>query len=349
VSDSLPHSREADVASNREARISARQLLGLWYSGLWRLIVGLPIAVIAAAVAWQVPLPSIAVANFFFMAIGIGLAGYGSYLLWRAFSFLGDAITRRVTYVTGPLDSQVKTSSKGAKSYFMSVGPVKAQIYRKNTFEALPVGLDCHVYYTAGSMHLLSIEPATAGEPHPSLLHFDGDPAHAWDRLRLSVLIPAVAVFGFAVGAHNIISAHPAHWATISGHIIEYHETHGKGAARYFSIDSSSQEYNLSSLENASPPAPPLDGYIGDSVDLYVNSDSGADILAMRLRETLYRADLYLYPEHQFWGMIWSGAWIAVLSAAVLAVLVWWTRYRRRNPAAAMTDIERRSHDAMHM
>jgi hypothetical protein len=349
VSGSLPHSREADVATNREARISARQLLGLWYSGLWRLIVGLPLAVIAAAVAWQVPLPSVAVANFFFMAFGIGLAGYGSYLSWRAFSLLGDAITRRVTYVTGPLASQVKTSSKGAKSYFMSVGPVKAQIFRKTTFEALPVGLDCHVYYTAGSMHLLSLEPATAGEPHPALQHFDGDSAHAWDRLRWSVLIPALAVFGFAVGAHNMISAHAAHWATISGHIIEYHETHGKGAARLFSIDTSSQEYNLSSLENASPPAPRLDGYIGDPVDLYVNSESDADVLALRLRETLYKADLYLYPEHEFWGLIWSGAWIAVVSAAALAVFLWWTGYRRKNPEGAMTDIERRSHNAMRM
>ena len=349
MSGSLPHSREADVVANREAQISARQLLGLWYSGLWRLILGLPMAVGGAAVAWSVPVPSIALANFFVMALGVGFAGYGFYLSWRAVSFLGDAISRRVTYVTGRLHSQVKTSSKGAKSYYMSVGPVKAQLWRKKTFEALPVGLDCHVYYTAGSVHLLSIEPATAGEPHPSLLSFDGDPLHAWDRLRWSVLIPAAAVFGLAVGAHAMISAHPAHWGMISGHITEYHEVHGKSTSRYFSIDSSSLEYNLSSLHNASPPAPQLDGYIGDPVDLYVNLDDDSDVLAMRLRETLYAADLYLYPEHQFWGMIWSGAPIAVVSAAVLAGFAWLITYRRKHPVPEMTDIEQRAHEAMRM
>jgi hypothetical protein len=349
VSVHLPHSRETDVAANREARITARQLLGLWYSGLWRLIVGLPVTIGGAAIAWVVPFPTKSLLNFFFMALGVGVVGYGSYLSWRAISFLGDAITRRVTYVTGRLHSQVVTSSKGAKTYFMSVGPVKAQLWRKKTFEALPVGLDCHVYYTAGSVHLLTIEPATAGEPHPSLLSFGGDPFHAWDRLRWSWLVPAVAVFGLAAGTHAMISAHPAHWGTISGRIIEYHETHGKSASFYFSIDSSSQEYNLNSLEGASPPAPALDTYIGDPVDLYVNSDDPNDVLAMRLRETLYTADLYLYPDHQFWGMIWSGAPVALVSAAVLAVFAWQIAYRRKHPAREMTDIEKQSHAAMRM
>ena len=93
----LPHSREADVAANREARLSARQFIGLWYSALWRLLAGLPLAVGGAALAWQVPLPSQAVGNFMFMAIGVGLVGYGTYLSWRAFSFVADAITRTVT------------------------------------------------------------------------------------------------------------------------------------------------------------------------------------------------------------------------------------------------------------
>lgn len=349
MSGSLPHSRESDIAANREARITWRQLLGLLYSGLWRLILGLPMAVGGAAVAWSVPVPSIALANFFVMALGVGFAGYGFYLSWRAVSFLGDAITRRVTYVTGLLHSQVKTSSKGAKSYYMSVGPVNAQLWRKKTFEALPVGLDCHVYYTAGSMHLLSMEPASTGEPHPSLLHFEGDPLHAWDRLRWSVLISAAAVFGLAVGAHAMISAHPAHWGMISGRITEYHESHGKSTSRYFSIDSSAQQYSLNSVYRGSPPAPELYNYVGDPVDLYVNLDDDTDVLALRLRETLYRADLYVYPEHQFWGMIWSGAPIAVVSAAVLGAFAWLIAYRRKHPVPEMTDIEKRSHEAMRM
>jgi hypothetical protein len=344
----LPHSREADVAANREARLSARQFVGLWYSGLWRVLTGLPMAVGGAALAWQVPFPSQARTSFIFMAIGVSLVGYGTYLSWRAFSFVGDAITRNVTYVTAAIDSQVKTSSKGAKTYYMVVGPVRTQIYRRSTFEALPVGVNCHVYYTPGSKHLLSLEPATADEPHPSL-RFGGDPLHAWDRLRWTWFVPAMAVFGLAVGAHVMISAHPAHWETVSGRLVEYHETHGKGASRYFSIDSSSQEYNLSSLDGASTPAPALDAYVGDQVDLYVNSDDSADVLAIRLRETLYTADLYLHPEHQFEGTIWSGALIAVVSAAVLAIFTRVTLYRRKHPEAAMTDIEKRSRDAMRM
>jgi hypothetical protein len=282
------------------------------------------------------------------MAVGIGLVEYGTYLSWRAFTFAGDAIARRVTYITAVVSSQVKTSSKGAKTYFMVVGPVKTQVYRRTTFDELPVGVSCHLYYAAGSLHLLSLEPATAAEPHPSL-RFGGDPEHAWDRLRWSWFVAAMAVFGMAVGAHAMITAHPAHWETISGRIIEYHETHGKGASRYFSIDSSSQEYDLSSLREASPPAPALDNYIGDPVDLYVNSEDSADVLALRLRETLYTADLYLHPEHQLEGMIWAGALIAVVSAAVLAIITRMTLYRRRQPEAAMTDIEKRSRDAMHM
>jgi hypothetical protein len=348
VTRPLPHSREADVAANREARLSARQFAGLWYSGLWRLLVGLPMAVFGAAIDWQVPFPSQAVGNFMFMAIGLGLVGYGTYLSWRAFSFVSDAITRTVSYVTAELRSQMKTSSKGAKTYYMVVGPVRTQIYRKKTFDSLPVGVDCHVYYSPGSKHLLSLEPATADEPHPSL-RFGGDPLHAWDRLRWTWFIPAVAVFGLAVGAHAAISAHPAHWGTISGRIVEYHETHGRGASHYFSIDKSSQEYDLGSLLGVSPPAPTLDAYIGDPVELYVNSDDPADVIAMRLREKLYTADLYNHPEHEQEGMIWSGALIALVSGAVLAGFAWWIAYRRKHPEEAMTDIEKRSHDAMRM
>jgi hypothetical protein len=325
--------------------LSARQFWGLWYAGLWRLLASLPMAAFGADLAWQVPFPSQAVGNFMFTAIGVGLVGYGTYLSWRAFSFVGDAITRNVSYVTAEVRSQMKTSSKGAKSYYMVVGPVRTQIYRKKTFDALPVGVPCHVYYTSGSKHLLSLEPATADEPHPSL-RFGGDAVHAWDRLRWTWFVPALAVFGFAVGAHAMMSAHPAHWETISGRLVEYHATRGKDASRYFAIDTSLQEYNLSSLDGASPPAPALDSYIGDPVDVYVNSENPADVLAMRLRETLYTADLYLHPDHEFWGIIWSGAAITLVSAAVLAVFARVTFYRRKHPEAAMTDIEKRSRDA---
>src|SRR5260370_2210251 len=53
--DRLPFSRPADVAANREARISGRQQVGLWYSGLWRLTAGLP----AAGVGYSPPIPDL--------------------------------------------------------------------------------------------------------------------------------------------------------------------------------------------------------------------------------------------------------------------------------------------------
>ncbi len=53
--DRLPFSRPADVAANREARISSRQQVDLWYSGLWRLLAGLP----AAGVGYSPPIPDL--------------------------------------------------------------------------------------------------------------------------------------------------------------------------------------------------------------------------------------------------------------------------------------------------
>jgi hypothetical protein len=348
VSVPLPRSNEADVAANREARITGRQLLDLWYSGLWRLLIGLPIAGIGVAMSWGPPLPSIPVANFIVMAMGIGALGYGTYLSWRGFSFIGDAITRRVTYVTGQVGREEKIGFRGAKYYYMVVGPVKTLLYRRSTYEALPVGVDCHAYYVPGSGHLLSLEPATADEPHPAL-RFGGDAAHAWDRLRWSWLLVAVAIYGLGAGVYGTISAHSAHWGMISGRISEYHEVQVRSTTRYFHIESSSQQYALNSLDHASPPAPQLYDYVGDPVDLYVNADDASDVLAMRLRGTLYTSDLYIHPEHQFWGMLWSGAPIALVSAAFLALLVSGIIHLRKHPAQEMTDVEKRAHQAMHM
>ena len=302
----------------------------MWWSGLWRLIVGLPTASLGAGVTWGAPLPSIAPANFLFMAIGIGLLGCGAYLSWRGFSFVGDAITRRVTYVTGQLKGDIRTGSKGAKSYFMLVGPVRSRVWRRQTFDALPVGRVCNAYYTSGSGQLLSVEPATAGEPHPSL-RFGGDSAHAWDRLRWSWLLIAVSAYGVVAGTYDTITAHPAHWGVVSGRTAEYHEVDVKSTTRYFHIDGSSQEYNLNSLDRASPPVPPLYNYVGDEVELYVNSDNQSNVLAMRLRGILFAADLYLHPEQQFWGMIWSGAPIALVSAVLLVVVIWGLAYERKH------------------
>ncbi|HEV2035632.1 MAG TPA: hypothetical protein VGU71_15815, partial [Candidatus Dormibacteraeota bacterium] len=72
--------------------------------------------------------------------------------------------------------------------------------------------------------------------------------------------------------------------------------------------------------------------------DLYMDSDWSSYVLAMRLRGTLYAGDLYLHPEHQYWGMIYSGAPIALVSGAALVLFAWgivWLRRRRAKDQAA--------------
>jgi hypothetical protein len=369
VSVRLPHSQEADVAANREARMTGRQLLGLWYSGLWRLLIGLPIAAIAVALSWGPPMPSIPAASFILMAMGIGFLAYGTYLSWRGFSFIGDALTRKVTYVTGPLGREEKTY-KSAKSYYMVVGPVKTLLYRRSTYEAVPAGVHCHAYYVPGSGHLLSLEPATAEEPHPSL-RFGTDPTHAWDRLRWTWLLAAVAAYGFAAGVYATITAHPAQTVLVSGRLGEYHVVNSrKSTARYLHLQGSTTEYSLDGVESASPKVPDLYLFVNFKVDLYVNTDNGVDILAMRVNNecacpgipnsrTLYAGDLYLHPEHQYWGMIWSGVPIAVLSGLTFVLFCWAIIHMRRHPVTEMTEVEKqakemsevdkRAHEAMHM
>jgi hypothetical protein len=317
--------------------MTGRQIAVLWYSGLWRAIVGIPLAVFPAVVAWQIPMPSEPFPNFILMAVGIGFAGYGTYLSWRAFSFLGDAITRNVSYLTGRVTDDVRTY-RGSSSYFMVVGPVRTRVWRKRAFEALPVGRQCHAYYASGSLHLLSLEPATEAEPHPAL-RFGGDLTHAWDRLRWSWLLPAVAAFGLAAGVHAMVSAHPAHTFTVSGRISGYQQTYGKGARSYLNLEGSSDEYNVRELKSISPPLPSLVNYVGDQVDLYMNADEPGYVLAMRLRGTFYAGDLYVHPEHQYWGMIYSGAPIALLSGGVLAVFAFGITWIRRHPPGDQTDL----------
>src|SRR5260370_34245407 len=106
--DRLPFSRAADVAANREARISSRQQIDLWYSGLWRLLGGLPAAGVGVVVA--------SVPEFLSMAIGIAFVATGLYLSWRGFSFLCDFITRNVGCVNGRIIPE-SFSATGATTY----------------------------------------------------------------------------------------------------------------------------------------------------------------------------------------------------------------------------------------
>jgi len=322
--DRLPYSRQADVAANREARISVRQNLDLWYSGLWRLLAGLPAAGIGAVVALE--------PEFVIMAFGIALVATGLYLSWRGFSFIGDSITRNVAYVTGPIIPETFTS-RGYTYYYVVVGPVKTRISRR-TYRTLPAGLNCHAYYGSGSRHLLSLEPATAEEPHPSL-RFGADAAHTWDRLRWRMIVVAAAAFGLAAGVHAIVIAHPAQPILVSGRIRSYEETTGKGAYRHLYLDTTSQEFFLDTRSSYSPTIPNLGSYLGSQVDVYFNAGTSGDVLALRLRETLYANDFYQHPEHQKDNMISSGATIALLSLIVLAVALGWQQLLRAKSAVA--------------
>ena len=326
-SDRLPLSREADLRANREARFSGRQMVGLVYSGLWRLLIGLPAAAAAAAIAWN--------HDFWAMAVGMGFFAGGLYLAWRGFSFLGDVLTRNVAYVDGRILSYTSTY-KGITSYYLSIGPVAKRISRKK-YDSLPNGLNCFAYYASGSRHLLSLEPYAAAGPHPAL-GFGGDAAHAWDRLRWPLVLVAVGAFGVVAGVHGIVTAHPARTVVVSGTISSYVEHHGKSTYRTLYLAESSEAYSMDDLGSYSPPIPYLSDYAGSHVDLYVNSDNGSSVIALRLREVLHQGDYYLHPEDQTQNMIISGALIAAISGAGLLAALWWQLTARRSRLDRLRD-----------
>jgi hypothetical protein len=323
----LPHSKPGDIAVNREARVRGGQLAALVYAGVWRIVLGLPAAAGGVALAWAAPTSAGRGGPFlalFFFGVALGLLGLGAYVSWRGFSFLGDAITRKVAYVTGRIDGDTKTY-RGATTYYMVVGPSKTRVSRK-TYKAMPMGRLCHAYYAPGSLHLFSIEPATETEPHPAL-SFGGDAEHAWDRLRWKWLVGAVAVFGLAAGANGVVSAHSAKTAIVSGSIGTYEEITGKSTSRYLYLVGDQTQYSLNQLDSF----PQLYAYTGEHVDLYFNTDSGTDVLALRVRETLYASDLYRNPDHEYWSMAGSGIAIILLSALTLAAIVWWIYWSRKH------------------
>ncbi len=324
----LPRSRPGDIAANREARTTGRQLLALLYSGSWRGVLGLPIGAIGVAIAWVAPTSAEETGGFgavAFMSMGIGLLGLGAYASWRGFSFIGDAITRKVSYVTGRIDGEARTN-RGSTTHYMLVGPCRTQISRK-AYNALPMGRLCHAYYASGSFHLFSFEPATEAEPHPAL-RFGGDAAHAWDRLRWPWLVGAVAAFGLATGANSLITAHSTQTSMVGGSISSYGETHGRGASRYLYLEGDQTQYYLSQLDTG---LPQLYSSTGEHVDLYINADSGREVVALRLRETLYTADFYRHPEHEYWAMFGSGIAILMLSALTLVAIAWWIYWSRKH------------------
>jgi hypothetical protein len=133
---------------------------------------------------------------------------------WRGVCFLVDAITRQVAIVTARVDRDITYSSRSGNFYYMVVGPVKTWIAPK-AFDALPVGLLCHAFFSPCSLHLLSIEPATASDASPSE-RLSGADAYAWARFRWGRFFAALAAFGLAAAIHYAIIGHPASGAAIA-------------------------------------------------------------------------------------------------------------------------------------
>jgi hypothetical protein len=216
----------------------------------------------------------------------------------------------------------------------MVVGQVKTQIWRRQTYQALPFGQAFHAYYTSGSLHLLSIEPASAAEPHPAL-RFGGDAAHAWDRLRWPWLVAAVAALGLVAGVRDAVTAHSAHTHLVTGSLTEYAEIRGRSVSRYLKVQGSSNQFFVNSINGL----PQLYSYVGDHIDLYINSDSESDVLAVRWRSRLYTNDLYLHPEGQLWEMIISGIAVTVVSGAIFTGAAWVIYYLRKHPAKPLPSV----------
>ena len=70
-------------------------------------------------------------------------------------------------------------------------------------------------------------------------------------------------------------------------------------------------QYSLNQLDRF----PLLYSYTGKHVDVHVLSDSGTDVLALRVRETMYSSDLYSNSDHEYWSVAGSGIAIILLSA----------------------------------
>ena len=301
------HFSDADLAANRDGRLSPRQAGSLRWSGVWRLIVGPP-ATIAAV------LGALLVDSAFFDVFALLVAGFGLYLTWRGFAYLVDAMETTVAYLTGTLGHTVVRGKYTA--YYATIGPISHKITAA-AYNRLPIGRSFHLYYAPGCRSLLSMEPASAAEPKPAHM-FGPDSAHVWDRLRWSWVVMTVGVLGALIGAHAIASAHPAHPVAVSGTVTDYVETHGKTTTRtlYLDVDGS---FSPESESSYAPPVASFGTLIGKKVVLYVNAGT-SNVLAIDDGEQLHATDWYMHPEHQTAFETVNGGVTAALSVIALAI-----------------------------
>ena len=312
---------DADLAGNRGGRLGPGQRARLVWSGLWRLVLG-PALLIGALV--------IAIAAFtdsaFGTVIALLVAGFGLWLTWQGFAFIVDGVDRHVAFVTGPLDVEVVRGK--TTSYYACVGPVRKSISRR-TSEQLPDGLVCHLYYAPACRSLLSIEPATEGEPKPQ--HpFGPDSAHAWDRIRGAWVAVAIGVLGLALAAHSLAAAHTAQPHRIGGTVATYYVTHGSkgGVYRHLELNGDATDYQPQDGDSYTPPVV-FENLIGKEIVLYVDRGT-ANVLAVNDGDQLHAGDWYLHPEHEWWNDLANALAVGLVGLAFLAGGIATMRQRQR-------------------
>ena len=293
---------DADLAANRDGAVGASQRARMLWSGIWRLMVGPPTAVIGVII-------SLASDNALVMILGLVVAGLGIYVTWRGFAFLTDTIVAKVAYVTAPLRTTL-VRGKNSVSYYAIVGPVKKRISR-GAYNSLPSGRSVHLYYAPACRSLLAVEPATTSEPLPA--HpFGPDSAHAWNRLRWSWVGITVGAVALLVGAHAATLAQPVHLVSHETTVTDYIETHGKSTSRHLYLGDEPDYYTPQNESSYSPPAPDYYSLIGKPVVVYTDTGSH-DILAFRIDGVGYTTDWYLHPDHKTIFEAANGAIVAVL------------------------------------
>jgi hypothetical protein len=299
---------DADLAANRDGDIGAGQKAKMVWSGIWRLVVGPPTAIIGVVVTQITD-------NALAMLLGLVIAGFGLYVTWRGFAFLTDTIVARVAYVTGPIRTKV-VRGKNSVSYFAEIGPVSKRVSYQ-AYSSLPAGTSVHLYYAPACRSLLSVEPANIDQPRPD--HpFGPDSAHAWNRLRWSWVVITVGAVGLLVGVHAATLAQPVHAVSIETTVADYIETHGKSTTRHLYIANDPDYYTPKNESAYDPVAPDFYSIIGRPVVIYTDKGS-REIIAFRIGGILYSTDWYLHPEHKTIFEAANGAIVAVLS--VLAIV----------------------------
>ena len=279
---------DADLAANRDGRLSPGQVTRLTWSGIWRLILGPALAIGSVVVA---------LAAFTDNAIGTAFALFfaaiGLFLTWVGFAYLADAVDGQVAFVTGRLGCTVVRGK--TTSYYANVGPVRKGISSR-AYDALP-RIGCHLYYAPGCRSLLSIEPSSESEPKPA--HpFGPDSAHVWDRIRGSWVAIVVGVLGLGIAVYGAAVAHPAQPVRVDGTVSDYYETHGKSGTHRHLILSDGSEYAPQSEDSYSPPLDSFANLAGKEIVIYV--DKGTDnVIAISDGDQLHVGDWYSHPDHE--------------------------------------------------